>query len=65
MRTSENFHLFWEDTKQKVTNLDVDAPKLHKQRRAPTKTEEYFGEKQCMNTPMMLFPTIVEYILNP
>ena len=45
MRAGENCHLFWEDVKQKGTELDVDAPKLSSKRRAPTRIEEFFGEK--------------------
>ena len=33
--------------KQKATKLDVDAPKLSRQRRAPTRTEEFFGRKSA------------------
>ena len=45
MRTDENCHLFCEDVKQKATKLDVDAPKLYRKRRAPTRIEEFFGGK--------------------
>ena len=41
MSTDENFHLFWEDVKQK----DVDALKLSRKRRAPTRVEEFFDGK--------------------
>ena len=37
MRLDENCHLFWEDVKQKAAKLDVDAPKLSRKRRAPTR----------------------------
>ena len=45
MRTDKNCHLFWEDMEQKATKLDVDAPKLSRKRRAPTRIEEFFGGK--------------------
>ena len=33
--------------KQKATKLDVGAPKLSRQRRAPTRTEEFFGRQSA------------------
>ena len=51
--------------KQKATKLDVDAPKLSRKRRAPQEEKSFLVEKQHLNTPMMIFLTIVEYILNP
>ena len=45
IRTDENCHLFWEYVKQKVSKLDLDAPKLSKKTKAPTKTENIFGGK--------------------
>ena len=47
MRIDENDHLFWEDVKQKATKLDVDAPKLSRKRRAPTRIEEFFAGKSA------------------
>ena len=41
MSTGENFCLFWEDVRQK----DVDALKLSRKRRAPTRVEEFFSGK--------------------
>ena len=61
MRTDENCHLFWEDVKQKTAKLDVDAPKLSRKRRAPTRILEFFGTPEYA---MILLPAIVEYILN-
>ena len=45
MKTDENCHLLWEYVKQKATKLDVDAPKLSRKRRAPTRIEEFFCGK--------------------
>ena len=45
MRLDENCHLFWEGVKQKATKLDVDAPKLSRKRRAPTRRKKFFGGK--------------------
>ena len=44
MSKDENRHLFWEDAKQKATKLDVDALKLSRKRRTPTRIEELFSE---------------------
>ena len=43
MRPDENCHLFWEDVKQKVTKLGVNATKLSRKKRAPTRIEQFFG----------------------
>ena len=45
MKADENCHLIWEDVKQKVTKIDVDAPQLYRKRKAPTRKEEFFGGK--------------------
>ena len=47
IKSDENCDLFWEDVKQKATKLDVDAPKSSWKRRAPTRTEEFFGGKSA------------------
>ena len=59
MRTDENCNLFWENGKQKATDLDVDPSKVLKKIRAPTRTEKFFGGKAAPECTEMLFPTIV------
>ena len=51
IRTDKKCHLFWEDVKQKATKSDIDALKLFRKRRAPTRIEEFFVEKAAPEYP--------------
>ena len=41
LRTDRSFELFWDDVNLKAKKLDIDAPKLPRERRAPKLIEEY------------------------
>ena len=63
MRTDKIYYLFREDGVQKATKLMYQN--YLRKKRAPTRKEKFFGEKAAPEYANYVFPTIVEYVLNP
>ncbi|MEO0685480.1 MAG: hAT transposon family protein, partial [Cyanobacteria bacterium J06649_11] len=72
LRTDRSFELFWDDVNLKAKKLDIDAPKLPRERRAPKLIEEYYGggkaEPEFPNDPksyyLQIYNDSIDCIMN-